>query len=64
MDFYKDIDREVMEYNERMQNESDKHSEYMEMKSMYEECLLECWWNQDFKAERIGKRYEKYSKNY
>ena len=42
MDFYEDIDREVMEYNERMQNESDKHSEYMEMKSMYEEGLLEC----------------------
>ena len=41
MDFYNDIDREVMEYNERMKNESDKLSEYMEMKSMYEEGLLE-----------------------
>ena len=42
MDFYDDIDREAMEYNEKIQNESDKHSEYMEMKSMYEEGLLEC----------------------
>ena len=42
MDFYNEIDIEAMEYNERMQNESDKHSEYMEMKSMYEEGLLEC----------------------
>lgn len=37
-------EQSAMEYNERMQNESDKHSEYeyMEMKSMYEEGLLEC----------------------
>lgn len=42
MDFYDNIDREAMEYNEKIQNESDKHSEYMEMKSMYEEGLLEC----------------------
>lgn len=42
MDFYDDIDREAMEYNERVQNETDKHSEYMEMKSMYEDGLLEC----------------------
>lgn len=35
-------EQSAMEYNERMQNESDKYSEYMEMKSMYEEGLLEC----------------------
>lgn len=37
-----DVDEEVKEYNEKMQNEVDKHSEYMEMKAMYEEGLLEC----------------------
>lgn len=31
----------TMDYNDRMRNESDKHSEYMEMKSMYEDGLLE-----------------------
>lgn len=41
MNFYDDVDREAMEYNKRIQNESDKLSEYMEMKSMYEEGLLE-----------------------
>jgi len=35
-------EQSAMEYNERMKNESDKHSEYMEMKSMYEEGLLKC----------------------
>ncbi len=42
MDLYDEIDMEAMEYNEMMKNETDKHSEYMEMKSMYEEGLLEC----------------------
>ena len=42
MNFNNDIDIESMEYNEKMKNETDKHSEYMEMKSMYEESLLEC----------------------
>ena len=37
-----DIDKEAMEYNEKMKNESDKLSEYLEMKAMYEEGLLEC----------------------
>ena len=36
-----DVDVEAMEHNDRMRNESDKHREYMEMKSMYEEGLLE-----------------------
>lgn len=34
-------EQSVIDYNERMQNETDKHSEYMEMKNMYEEGLLE-----------------------
>lgn len=34
-------EQSAMEINERVQNESDKHSEYMEMQSMYEEGLLE-----------------------
>lgn len=42
MNFYDDIDKEVMEYNEKMKNESDRLSEYLEMKAMYEEGLLEC----------------------
>ena len=35
-------EQSAMEYNERLKKEFDKHSEYMEMKSMYEEGLLEC----------------------
>lgn len=35
------IDQETMDYNDVMRNESDKTHEYLEMKSMYEEGLLE-----------------------
>ena len=35
-------DQTAIDYNERMKNESDKLSEYLEMKAMYEEGLLEC----------------------
>ena len=31
----------LMDYNDMMRNETDKHGEYMEMKSMYEQGLLE-----------------------
>lgn len=39
--YYDEIDREAMEYNEKMRNETDKLHEYIEMKIMYEEGLLE-----------------------
>ena len=35
-------DQSAIKHNERMKNESDKLSEYLEMKAMYEEGLLEC----------------------
>lgn len=34
-------EQSVIDYNERMKNESEKHSEYMEMESMYKDGLLE-----------------------
>jgi hypothetical protein len=34
-------DDEVMTYNDQMRNESDRMSEYLEMRNMYKEGLLE-----------------------
>lgn len=38
--FNDDINMEAVEHNQRMKNENDKQSEYIEMKNLYEEGLF------------------------